>query len=117
MSYNRISRINEEIKRELSSIIRTIKDPRVSQFVTIIAVDTTKDLKYCKIYVSVLDSDSKKEDTIIGLERASGYIKKELAKNVKMRQIPHLIFRLDDSIEYGAHISNLLKRVVPEEDK
>lgn len=123
MASNRIGRINEEIQRELSSLFRTLKDPRVqSGMVTITHVDTTSDLRYSRIYVSVLEKSLEK-DVIRGLKSAAGYLRRELGANMSLRYTPELQFIADDSIEYGAHILEMLRdvRVVkpanPENDK
>ena len=102
-------RINEEIQRELSSLFRTLKDPRVqSGMVTITHVDTTSDLRYSRIYVSVLEKSLEK-DVIRGLKSAAGYLRRELGANMSLRYTPELQFIADDSIEYGAHILEMLR--------
>ena len=104
-----VGRINEEIQRELSSLFRTLKDPRVqSGMVTITHVDTTSDLRYSRIYVSVLEKSLEK-DVIRGLKSAAGYLRRELGANMSLRYTPELQFIADDSIEYGAHILELLR--------
>ena len=106
MASNRIGRINEEIQRELSSLIRTLKDPRVqSGMVTITHVDTTSDLRYSRIYVSVLQKTLEK-DVLRGLKSAAGYPRRELGATLdgSIRRMA-----ADDSIEYGAHILELLR--------
>ena len=103
MASNRIGRINEEIQRELSSLIRTVKDPRVHGLVSITAVDTTPDLRYAKIFVSVLDKSDVKE-VVKGLRSAGGYLRRELGRALSLRYTPELQFIADDSIAYGAHI-------------
>lgn len=109
MASNRIGRINEEIQRELSSLFRTLKDPRVQGgMVTITHVDTTSDLRYSRIYVSVLDK-TKEKDVIRGLKSAAGYLRRELGASLRLRYTPELQFVADDSIEYGAHILELLR--------
>ena len=116
MASNRIGRINEEIQRELSSLFRTLKDPRVqSGMVTITHVDTTSDLRYSRIYVSVLEKSLEK-DVIRGLKSAAGYIRREVGSRLAMRHTPEFQFIADDSIEYGVHISHLLREIVPEEE-
>lgn len=111
MASNRIGRINEEIQRELSSLFRTLKDPRVqSGMVTITHVDTTSDLRYSRIYVSVLEKSLEK-DVIRGLKSAAGYLRRELGANMSLRYTPELQFIADDSIEYGAHILEMLHDV------
>ena len=109
MASNRINRINEEIQKELSSLFRTLKDPRVQGgMVTVTHVDTTSDLRYAKVFVSVLDKTQEK-DVIKGLKSASGYLRRELGAAVKLRYTPELQFVADDSIEYGAHILEMLR--------
>ena len=108
MASNRIGRINEEIQRELSALIRTVKDPRVHGLVSITAVDTTSDLRYSKIYVSVLDKSDVSE-VVKGLKSAGGYLRRELGAALKLRYTPELQFVADDSIGKGAHILSLLR--------
>ena len=108
MPGNRIGRINEEIQRELSALIRTVKDPRVTGMVSVTAVETTNDLRYAKVFISVLDkSDS--SQVIKGLKSASGYLRRELGRALSLRYTPELIFERDDSIDKGAHILDLLR--------
>jgi len=118
MASNRIGRINEEIQRELADQIRYLKDPRVSQMgmVSITRVDTTGDLRYARIYVSVLDKNQEK-DVLKGLKSASGFLRRELSRTLQLRYTPELQFIGDDSISQGAHILEVLRdptRVKPE---
>ena len=118
MASNRIGRINEEIQRELAEQIRFLKDPRVSQvgMVSIIRVDTTGDLRYARIYISVLDKNQEK-DVMRGLKSAAGYLRRELGRALQLRYTPELQFIADDSISQGAHILEVLRdptRVKPE---
>ena len=108
MASNRIGRINEEIQRELSSLIRTVKDPRVHGLVSITAVETTSDLRYAKIFVSVLDKSDVKE-VVKGLKSAAGYLRRELGSALNLRYTPELLFVEDDSIGQGAHILSMLR--------
>ncbi len=109
MAGNRINRINEEIQKELSALFRELKDPRVQGgMVTVTHVDTTSDLRYCRVFVSVLDKTQEK-DVIKGLKSASGYLRRELGQAIKLRYTPELQFAADDSIEQGAHILQLLR--------
>ena len=110
MPSNRIGRINEEIQRELAALIRTVKDPRVHGLVSITAVDTTPDLRYAKIYVSVLDKSDVKE-IVKGLKSAGGYLRRELGRALQLRYTPELQFIADDSIQHGAHILEILRQV------
>ena len=108
MASNRIGRINEEIQREMSTLIRTVKDPRVSGLISVTAVDTTPDLKFCKIYISVLDK-SDVNQVLKGLKSASGYLRRELGRTLNLRNTPELTFVRDDSIDQGAHILDMLR--------
>ena len=110
MASNRIGRINEEIQRELSSLIRTVKDPRGHGLVSITAVDTTPDLRYAKIFVSVLDKSDVKE-VVKGLRSAGGYLRRELGRSLQLRYTPELTFVADDSIAEGAHILELIEKL------
>ena len=97
-----------EVQRELSEIIRTeIKDPRIHPMTTVVAVDVTPDLKYCKAYVSVLGDEEAAKATLQGLKSAVGYVRRELARRVNLRNTPEITFVLDQSIEYGVHMSHL----------
>ena len=110
MPNNRIGRINEELQRELAALIRTVKDPRVSEagMVSVTAVETTPDLKYAKIYVSALDKDGSAQ-LLKGLRSASGWLRRELGRALNLRNTPELSFFRDDSIDKGAHILEMLR--------
>ena len=109
MAGNRINRINEEIQRELASLLRTLKDPRLqSGLVTITRVDTTGDLRYCRVSISVLDPKTEKE-VMKGLRSAAGYLRREIGHKLQLRYTPELQFVSDDSIAYGAHILEVLR--------
>lgn len=108
MSATRMGRINEEIQRTLSDLIRTVKDPRVHGLLSITAVDTTADLKYAKVYVSSLDQSDRKE-VIRGLKSASGYLRRELGHALSLRATPELTFIQDDSMVKGAHILQVIE--------
>ncbi len=112
MASNRIARINEEIQRQISADIRRLKDPRVSGsgMVSVTRVDTTGDLRYAKIYVSVLDK-SQEKDVLKGLKSAGGFLRRELGSALGLRYTPELIFEADDSIAYGAHILEVMHGV------
>ena len=106
------TRINGEVQRELSQIIRNeIKDPRIAMMTSVTAVEVAHDLKTCKAYISVLGDDKAKEDTIAGLRSAEGYVRRLLAKNVNLRNTPEIQFVLDQSIEYGVTMSKLIDDV------
>ena len=108
MSSNRIGRINEEIQKELASLLRNLKDPRVqSTMISITHVETTPDLRYAKVYASFLDED-KAAEALKGLKSASGYLRRELGAALKLRYTPELVWALDDSITYGAKMLKLI---------
>ena len=108
MASNRIGRINEEIQRELSSLIPNVKDPRVSGMISVTAVDTTPDLRYAKVYISVLDK-SDCAQVLKGLKSASGFLRREMGHSLQLRYTPELTFVRDDSIDKGAHILEMLR--------
>lgn len=107
MANNRIGRINEEIQRELSNLLRTLKDPRVHGMVSITAVETTPDLGYAKVHVSVLDK-SDVDEVLKGLKSSTGYLRRALGGALTLRHTPQLVFVRDDSIDHGTHILKLL---------
>ena len=109
MASNRIGRINEDIQRALAELFRELKDPRVQGgMVSITRADATNDLRYCRVYVSVLDK-SQEKDVLRGLKSASGYLRRELGARLRLRYTPELQFVADDSIAYGAHILEVLR--------
>ena len=109
MASNRKGRINEELQRELSTLIRTLKDPRVQQsMVSVTKVEATGDLRYAKVYISVLDKDKSKE-TLKGLRSAGGFLRREIGSRLQLRYTPELVFEEDDSIAYGAKMFDLLR--------
>ena len=111
MASNRIGRINEEIQRELSDLLRNLKDPRVQNtMISITRVETTPDLRWAKVYVSFLEADRAKE-AIKGLQSAGGYLRRELGRALQLRYTPELQFIGDDSILEGAHILEVLRDV------
>jgi len=111
-AYNRIDRISEEVKRELSMIIRELKDPRLTKaVVSVINVNVTKDLKFAKAYISVLGSDDVQKGAMDALRSAAGFIRKEIGHRINLRSTPEFTFVLDNSIEYGAHINEVLKNL------
>ena len=100
------TRINGEVQRELSRIIsREIKDPRIAPMTSVVDAVVTSDLKQCKAYISVLGDQKAKEDTLNGLRSAVGYIRRELAHSINLRNTPEITFILEDSIEYGVEMS------------
>ncbi len=108
----RFERINEELKKEISHIISyELNNPNVTGLISVTKAKITPDLKYAKIYVSILNSKNIKE-TLAGLKKSSGYIRTEIAKRINLRITPELIFELDDSIEYGAKIDSILRDIM-----
>ncbi len=106
------TRVNTEVQRELSNILRGgIKDPRVAPWTSVVAAEVAPDLKTCKVYVSVLGDKKAQEDTLAGLESAVGYIRRELARTLNMRNTPEIRFVLDQSIEYGVNMSRKIDEV------
>lgn len=111
MANNRMERIKEEFKRELAAIMREIKDPRLSPMTSVVAVEITKDLKYAKVYVSVMGSEDEKNGTLTALKNATGFIKREIGSRLNLRAVPHPTFVIDRSIDYGAHINELIAKI------
>lgn len=110
-------RVNEEVMRELSNIIRgEIKDPRIHPMTSVVAVEVAPDLKTAKAYISVLGDRKAQQDTILGLRSAEGYIKRVLAKNINLRNTPQITFVLDQSIEYGIAMSKKIDEVTKKSD-
>lgn len=106
------TRINMEVQRELSQIIRSeIKDPRIHPLTSVVAVEVTPDLKYCKAYISVLGDEEAGKATIEGLRSAASFVRRELAHRVNLRNTPEIKFILDQSIEYGVNMSKLIDEV------
>ncbi len=105
---NRMEKVDEEFKREISKIIdQDLKNPNITGLISVTKVKTSADLKNAKVYISILNSKSKK-NTMQGLKNATGYIRTELAKRVNLRYTPELIFELDETLEYGAKIDSIL---------
>ena len=106
------TRINGEVMRALADIIRgEIKDPRIGLMTSVVAVEVAPDLKTCKAYISVLGDEEAQKDTLAGLKSAVGYIRRELARSVNLRNTPEIRFVLDQSIEYGVNMSKLIDEV------
>lgn len=116
MASNRIGRINEEIQRELSDLLRNLKDPRVQKtMISITRVDTTSDLRYAKVFVSFLDKDCASE-VLKGLKSSGGYLRRELGRTLQLRYTPELVWEEDHSITYGARILDILSTLdIPED--
>ena len=106
------TRVNGEVQRELSNIIRGgIKDPRVAPMTSVVAVEVAPDLKTCKAYISVFGDEKAQADTIKGLQSAEGFIRRELARNLNMRNTPQITFVMDQSIAYGVAMSKMIDDV------
>lgn len=117
MATDRSKRISEEIKKIVSNIIMNeLKDPRVSKLTSITHVDTTRDLRFTNIYVSVYDPNAEEQKTIEGLNSAKGYIRKEIGKELNLRYTPEPIFKLDRSIDNGLHINSILNTLDIKDD-
>ena len=117
MASNRINRINEEIQKELSSLLRTVKDPRVQNtMISITRVETTPDLRYTKVYVSFLQED-KASEAMKGLKSAGGYLRRQLGTNLRLRYAPEIVWSLDDSITYGAKMLKLINSLEVKHDE
>lgn len=108
MPNNRMGRVNEELQRELAALIPTVKDPRVTGMISVTRVEATNDLRYAKVYVSMLDKSSAKE-VVKGLQSAAGYLRREVGHALNLRYTPELLFIEDDSIDRGAHILEMLR--------
>jgi len=114
----RINRVSEEIKKEISSIIRNeLKDPRLSTLISITGANVTKDLKYAKVYVSVLGDENEKKDSLTALKSAAGFIRREIGHRINMRYTPEILFELDTSIEHGAYINKLINKTMKGTEK
>lgn len=111
---NRIGRIDEQYRKELSQIIGyELKNPNITGMISVTKVKVTPDLKYAKVYVSILNSKNIGQ-TMEGLKKSSGFIRTELARRINLRNTPELVFEIDDSLEYGARIDSILKEIMPE---
>ena len=117
MANNRLARTNDDIQRVLSELLRNVKDPRVQQgMISVTRVETTGDLRYAKVWLSVYGMKDEKEFKR-GLKSASGWLRKELASSMNLRYTPELVFELDHSIEYGAHINELISSLDIRQDE
>jgi len=114
---DRTARISEEMKREISAIIQNeLKDPRLSSLISVTNVNVTKDLRYAKVYVSVMGNEEEKKNSLEGLKSAAGFIRREVGHRIQLRYTPEVQFELDNSIEHGAYISKLINDTVKKED-
>ncbi|TNJ66152.1 30S ribosome-binding factor RbfA [Paenibacillus hemerocallicola] len=111
MAKVRVGRVGEQIKKELSQILQSeLKDPRVG-FITVTGVDVTNDLSQAKVFLSVLGTEQQKEDSLKAIAKATGFIRSELSKRIRLRITPELQFQFDSSIEYGSRIDELLNKI------
>lgn len=117
MANNRIVRINEEVRKELSDIIRNLKDPRIPLMTSVVTVSVTPDLRYAKAYISVFGDDEAKKNAISALKKSAGYVRREIGRRINLRYTPEFVFELDSSIEHGARINQLLHDVGAVEKK
>ena len=116
MSGHKLGRITEDVRRELTAILRELKDPRVTGcLLSVVRVEVTNDLSYCTAYVSTVEGLDRSKEAVKGLKSAAGYIRRELGHRLKLRHAPELVFKATDSIEYGANISKKLAELdIPE---
>jgi len=116
LSENRIRRVAEQIKKDVSQIIRTeLKDPRISGITSVTGVEVSKDLRYASIYVSIYGDNDEQATTLKILEKASGFVRTEISRRIRLRYVPEISFYLDNSIEYGNHIENIIKSLKKDE--
>ena len=114
---NRMDRVNEELKKEISLVIDfNLKNPNITGIISVTKVKTSPDLKSARVYVSLLNCKSKK-NTLEALKNAKGFIRTEIAKRVNLRYTPDLTFELDESMEYGSRIENILKEIMPKNEE
>ena len=115
MSYQRIDRISEQVRREVDLIIReNLSDPRIKGTFSVTRAEVTRDLRYAKVYVSILEADNR-EEMMAALKKAAGFVRRELGQRMIIRYAPEILFELDQNIEYGIHIASVLKQVQTEE--
>lgn len=114
MGHQRAQRMREGLKRETSEILRTMKDPRIG-FVSVTDVEVSRDLRHVKVFVSIFGDDEEKNDTLDALVHAQGFVRSELGKRIRLRHTPEIVFRMDESIERGARINELLRSVAGEQ--
>ena len=110
-NYSRTDRISEEVKRELSAVIRDLKDPRLPAMVSVVNVRVTKDLKFAKAYISIMGDEKTVKDGMEALKSAGGFIRREIGHRLNLRNTPEFTFVADDSIAYGSHINEILKEL------
>ena len=111
MAKERINKINEELRRELSAIVRDLKDSRIPMMTSVVAVRVTNDLSYAKVYVSVMGDEEVQKKALAGLKSAAGFERREVGHRLTLRHTPEILFELDHSIEHGAHINQVLNDI------
>ena len=114
MNSNKLGRITEDIRRELTAIFRKLKDPRVQGMISIVRVEVSRDLSYCTVYISAMEGLDYAKKAVEGFKSATGFIRHELGERLSLRKIPELTFKATDSIEYGANISRILNELKEE---
>lgn len=117
MAKERINKINEEVMRELSQVIRELKDARIPMITSVVAVHVTNDLSYAKVYISVFGDEEVQKNALAGLKSAQGYIRREIGHRLQLRHTPEFIFELDHSIEHGSKINQMLKDIEKRDNK
>lgn len=110
MATNRINRINEEVRREISDIMRDLKDPRIPLMTSVVSVSVTPDLRYATVYVSIFGDEEVKANAQKALKSSAGFVRRELGHRLNLRYTPEIIYKNDDSIEHGARINELLHK-------
>ncbi len=117
MTENRVRRVAEQIKKDIGGIIKfELKDPRVAGITSVTDVDLSKDLRYASVYVSIYGNNTVKEETLQALVKATGFIRSKIGRRIRLRYTPEINFFLDNSIEYGAHIENVIKSLQKNEE-
>ena len=109
MSSYKVDRLQEDLRRELTNIFRTLKDPRIHGMISIVRIELARDLSSAKVYVSSMDGIESAKEAVVGLKSAAGYIRREVSLRIEMRRSPELRFIADNSIEYSAHVNKILK--------
>lgn len=117
MAGSRIVKINEEVRKELSDIIRNLKDPRLPLMTSVVSVNVTPDLRYAKAFISVMGDEKAKENAVAALKSSKGFVRREMGRRINLRYTPEFVFELDSSIEHGARINQLLHDVGAGEKK
>lgn len=115
MAQNRINKINEQLMREISAILRELKDTRIPLMTSVVRVEATGDLRYAKVHVSIMGDDAVKQNAMKALRSAAGFVRREVGHRMDIRYTPELIFELDSSIEHGANINKILHEVMDDD--